>query len=143
MNTKNWLGVASSSDLAKADAVKSWWCLPPTATQGDRILFYCPRSTSVSRQGIFAEAEVVSPISSTRSENCHCSGYKAGTIQLSYVDIRIVERFTYNLTAALMKRDPILSRTAIVRKSFQGTTFQLEEKTYDRIRAMLTILGNV
>lgn len=137
MNKKFWLGVASSADIAKAESVQSWWCLPPAAAPGDRILFYCPRSTSLVRQGIFAEAEVTSQSSSSRAENCYCSGYKTGTIQLGYVDIEIVERFTRNLTAATMKRDSILSRSAIVKKNFQGTTFQLDIKTYERIKLVL------
>lgn len=139
---KYWLGVTSSSDLAKADSVESWWCLPPTAAPGDQILFYCPRSASATRQGIFAEATVVSSALPARSENCYCSAYKAGTIQLNYVDIKIIERFTHNLTAAAMKKDPFLSRAAVVKKNFQGTTFQLDAKTYERMRLVLSHLGS-
>jgi hypothetical protein len=137
MSSKIWLGVASSNELSKIDQNESWWCLPLTAMPGDRLLLYCPRTASITRQGIFAEAIVTSIVSNSRSENCNCSGYNQGGTRLFYADIRFIERFPQNLTAAMMKNDVALRRAPIVRKNFQGTTFQLDPQTYERIKFLI------
>lgn len=141
MGSKFWLGVASSTELSKIDQSESWWCLPLTAMPGDRLLLYCPRTASITRQGIFAEATVTSIVSNSRSENCNCSGYNQGGTRLFYAEISFVERFSKNLTAAMMKNDAALRRAPIVRKNFQGTSFQLEPQTYERIKRLILDLA--
>lgn len=137
-----WFGVAGSSTLSKTDLTETWWCLPPSAEVGDLILLYCPRSASLARHGVFAEAKVLSPVSKTRSENCNCSGYNARATRLSYVDIQIVERFNVKLTAKQMKNDSLLKVTAPVRSNFQATTFQLDLRIYNRMKSLIEAIND-
>jgi len=138
MSHSNWLGVVSRSHLSQTEGAESWWCLPPTAAPGDRILFYCPRSLSTVKQGIFSEAEVLSSPAQTRAENCNCASY--GTTRLLYVEIRIVECFARSLTAAQMKQNVALSRSEPVRKNFQGTAFKLDTGIFEQMKSALTAL---
>ncbi|MFC3469039.1 EVE domain-containing protein [Massilia oculi] len=138
MSHSNWLGVVSRSHLSQTEGAESWWCLPHTAAPGDRILFYCPRSLSAEKQGIFSEAEVLSSPSPTRAENCNCATY--GTTRLHYVEIRIIECFARSLTAAQMKQNVALSRSEPVRKNFQGTAFKLETRIFEQMKSALTAL---
>ncbi len=138
MSRSVWFGVTGSDNLRNSDLMKSWWCLPCNATEGDLVLLYCPRSVSAARQGIFAEARVLLPPSEKRKENSYCTGYGfGGKTRLAYAEIEIIERFVPTLTAKHMKSDPFLARTDLVRRNFQGTTFPIDEKTYQRMKSRL------
>jgi hypothetical protein len=120
-----WIGVTSDREYKKGTK-ESWWCLPYDAKQGDIILFYCPRSVSTTRQGIFAEATVTTSPESKNKQNYLCSGY--GTYfskgSLGYVDVDIKKIFDIKLTAKEMKEDPMLFTQPFVRRNFQGTAFR-------------------
>lgn len=142
MSRNYWFGVAGSDNLRNSAITKSWWCVPYNATEGDLILLYCPRSVSATRQGIFAEARVLFSPHEKRKENSYCTGYGFGAkTRLAYAEIEIVKRFAPTLTAKHMKTDPFLGRTDLVRRNFQGTTFPIELKTYQRMKLRLEELA--
>lgn len=139
-----WFGVAGSDNLRNCDITKSWWCVPCNAAEGDLLLLYCPRSVSSARQGIFAEARVLFPPHEKRKENSYCTGYGFGAkTRLAYAEIEIITRFVPTLTAKHMKADPFLGRTNLVRRNFQGTTFPIELKTYQRMKLLLEELAQL
>lgn len=141
MSTNYWFGVAGGISLHNANLKETWWCLPYGAQEGDRILLYCPRAESERRQGVFAEAKVLTPPNKIRRENSYCASYGKGT-SLGYAEIMIVERFTPALTARHMKSDSVLCRVRPVRHNFQGTTFALDVKSYQRMKLQLNDLAN-
>ena len=130
------LGIARSKSLASADTTESYWCVKSDVQVGDILMLYCPRAVSTTRQGIFAEAIIESIPNKTNSKNSNCSCYG----RLLYVQIKITKRFIVPLTAKAMKNDSILSRSNFVKRNFQGTTFSIDKKFYDRA---LTLLNNI
>jgi hypothetical protein len=135
-----WLAVMGNiSDIDNLEH-DAWWCLPRKALKGDLVLMYCPRSTSITRQGIFAECEVIMTPTMTVEENWRCSGFSGGVGQhssLGYTVLKFLRRFEVRLIAREIRRDHILKEVGFVRKNFQGTTFTLSKEAYERIITLI------
>jgi len=132
-----WLGITTTAELIKNSPDESWWCLPQNAQVGDAVLFYCPRSHSAARQGIFAEYVVTkAPVSRASARNSPCLGYGYGK-QLAYTELARKKRFDPALTAKEMKKDQLLANSNFVRRGFQATTFQLAPSYYKQIELLL------
>ena len=148
MDANYWLGVVGSRTRMISFEKECWWCLMlAKAKKGDKIFMYLPRSKSVASQGIFMLCEVISQPDVKHKENWQCSFYGHGRggasaiglkhNGLGYFSLKPIERFKNHLSAAEMKRDPLLSTLGVVRRNFQGTTFMLEKEYYDEILRIL------
>lgn len=134
-----WLAVIGKLDVVMNLDEHLWWCFPKRALKGDRVFLYCPRSLSSTKQGVFAECELVSIPFSNKEEDQRCSGYGrsfgAGAA-LGFVELKLISRFEKSLTAQEMKRDRILRDVGFVRRSFQGTTFSIPQEAVKRLRVL-------
>ena len=130
---KFYLGVVTHKEARDVKTTEYFWCLPLDASIGDVVLLYCPRVASDTKHGVFAEAVVTSEPKRVCDLNRYCSGYGAYGVKYFHVKIDIVRRFEAHILAADMKNDRLLSTSAVIRKNFQGTTFELEEPQYKRI----------
>ena len=128
---KTFLGIAASRELTNPETTESFWCVPASAEKGDVILLYCPRAESAARQGLFAESIIET--APGKENDFLCSGFGIGNEILRHVRIKIKRRFKPALTAADMKRDPVLMSSGFVRRNFQGTVFFLQETLAKRI----------
>lgn len=133
---KHWLGVVGNIDRAKSPENWLWWCFPQSATAGDLVIFYCPRSLDETLQGIFSLYRLLDNPENQRLENSQCRGFGAAPLYggtLRYVNLEYVSTFEARLTIGDMKKHPVLRGAPFVRRSFQGTTFSLEERYYNAI----------
>lgn len=138
-----FLGVAASLEAENESTKDYFWCMPPDSKIGDKILLYCPRSASASRQGVFAEAVVESSPDKACDKNYFCSGYGAYGAKYMYVRIKILKRFKPHVLAKEMKADRMLSGSGFVRRNFQGTTFILDKAQFDRILTIAERKANI
>lgn len=131
-----WLGVVGDGRVVTNLDENLWWCVPGHAIRGDRIFMYCPRALSATKQGIFAECELVTEPLPKIEENYRCSGFGRtfGTAgSLRYVELKVIQKFQNPPTARQLKRDPVLKNLGFVRRNFQGTTFSVSAEGAERM----------
>ena len=109
------------------------------AKEGDTVLTYCPRSSSLKHQGIFSECVVVTAPRTNHPKNIYCSGYARGGV--AYAELALTRILHIPLAASEMKKDPILREAVFLRKNFQGTTFPVASIFYTRISIMINKLN--
>ena len=136
-----YAGIVGSVQAVNTFETRPWWCVPFDAKKGDQLLLYCPRSISKKNQGLFALCTIKNELDKFHVNNHYCSGFGRifGRIskKLLYCDLVFVKRYNITLTAKEMKRDHLLSRSNIVRRNFQGTTFKLEKAIFERMISLL------
>ena len=128
-----WVGVVGGITRVTESKERSWWCLPIQAREGDPILMYCPRSVSSTQQGFFALYEVSVAPDPDNPKNSYCSGYSLSKGSLKHAEIERRELFEERVTASHCKLDPVLKKSSLVRKNFQGTTFEIEKVEFEQI----------
>jgi hypothetical protein len=136
---KAWIGIIGSLQRFNEFENKCWWCLPKSAEKGDNILFYCPRSVSLSKQGIFALCSLKEFPSTSHDKNFYCSGFgiRGQKGSLYYAALKFEKRYKIHLPAIEIKKDPFLAKLPFVRRNFQGTVFSLELEPFKRIISLL------
>lgn len=134
---KFWLGVVSSlisyERLSKGEQL--WFCLNNDCSEGDVVLLYRTTKT-IKPSGIFA-SYLIRLVDADR--NAKCSPYNSLGFgkQLCYVELTPVEVFSYPLDLARIKRVPLLRNSSAVKRSFQGTCFELTASEYKALRNLV------
>lgn len=141
---KYWVAVNGNLDIAPDKKTKFWWCLPFDACSEDLVLLYRPRSVSAKHCGFFGLSKVIVAPKSKCEKNIYCNGYGMGKKPIyGYAEVEAISFFTKNMTIAYMKTSTLMSELNILRKNFQGTTFELTEQEYYLIVNEITRLNAV
>lgn len=130
-----WIAVNNDTDdksILQSGELKTFWCMPLEAKQGDLVLFYCPRASSVKKQGIYAQGIIEYGPEKTHKNNYLCSAYGATNVKgrLYYAAISIQTVFFENLKFSTLRHLPSMIGSVFVRRNSQGTTFKVTEAQY-------------
>lgn len=141
-----WIGVAGKpSSVARLDAEsETWWCVPREAKSGDVLAMYCTASVGEGRQGIFAQYTILA-FDPMKDSECKAYGSYAGfqmegkNTRPCYATMRQTALYANPLSAAEMRRDPVLRGAGFVRRNFQGTFFVAKEAQFLRLTELLEL----
>ena len=136
-----WLAVFGTVERCLDLQAQRWWCVPMKATKGDLLLAYCARSASPRVQGIFALCRVKESPQAQHSENYRCRPYGnlrfRGHALLRYVEMEILEEYEEHVTASDLKENPNTKDLPFVRRNFQGTTFEVDQRKFELLVDLL------
>jgi hypothetical protein len=130
-----WLGVVSSKlvyeNIKKGE--HSWFCLTNTVNVGDKFFLYATGKV-IKTGSIFGYFEVVK-IDASRVGECRTYGgsnsdFSEPTI---FTEFKCLQLFNTQIPIDFLKNDPIISKTAAVRRSFRGTCFSISSKEHAAI----------
>jgi hypothetical protein len=135
-----WLGVVSSKLVYEniKKGIHSWFCLTNTVNVGDKFFLYATGKV-IKTGGIFGYFEVVK-IDASRIGECRTYGgsnsdFSEPTI---FTEFKCLQIFDNEISISLLKSDPIISKTAAVRRSFRGTCFSISTNEHAAILKVLT-----
>lgn len=134
-NMNYWIAVNNDTEdksILQRGELKTFWCMPLEAKQGDLVLFYCPRASSVKKQGIYAQGVIEYGPEKTHKNNYLCSAYGTNSVKgrLYYAAICVQTVFVENLKFSTLRHLPSMVDSGFVRKNSQGTTFRVTEAQY-------------
>lgn len=135
-----WIGIVGSQDsLDRLEGSEEpWWCLPTAAATGDMVVMYCTASVSRGKQGVFAVYRVTASDPERQTE-CRRFGSGSGYSAMQFTKLELVRRLEAPITAGTLRADPILGQAKCVKRSFQGTFFQLEPQEARRISKLAKV----
>ena len=132
MNVNYWIGVIGKKSTMEQfqSAQEFHFCLPSLAEIGDRLVAYVTASASKKNQGLYGIFEIAA---FNKGRDCDCKGYGSFTGVRPSKFVHLKEIHLNSITTALkeLKKDPVLSRSVMVRRNAQGTYFQINKKEYD------------
>lgn len=113
--------IGISSKLISEEEGESYWCTTKQmgCNPGDLLLIY------IKGKGI---NQLFTIIKIEKDDHIKCLAMGMKTIYLKHV-----HTFSNPLPTKILKTDPKYSNISVVRKNFQGTTFQLDEDEWETI----------
>lgn len=136
---KYWLAVSSYLDKKQylEKNKNHYWCFPTEAQVGNYVFIYCPRSSSVKSQGIYALCKITTQPDAYHTQSVRCKTYKYKGESLKYAHIELVESYKEHLTIKKMKENKFTQNFSIIKRNFQGTLFELTGSEFKAILSML------
>ena len=120
-NQRVWTGVSASDVLSRPR--KCWWCISKHGSNGDLLILYQKSVGFVRIERIGSEKEIFE--------------YRCSELGLRTVYTSFFLQLTKPITARDLRRHPVLRELPVVRRNFQGTTFQVPTVMWSTLRDLI------
>jgi predicted RNA-binding protein with PUA-like domain len=127
-----WIGVIGSSMSFKRFLNNElWFCMPPSADEGDIVVMYVSRKGSEPRAGVFAFYKIKLKDES-KVDQCRQYGSLSGAGErLSYVEFELIVNLDKSISFQDIKKEPRFFNTLYVRRQMQATYFKISNSEYE------------
>ncbi len=127
-----WIGVIGSSMSFKRFLNNElWFCMPPSADEGDIVVMYVSRKGSEPKAGVFAFYKIKLKDES-KVDQCRQYGSLSGAGErLSYVEFELIANLDKSISFQDMKKEPRFFNTLYIRRQMQATYFKISNSEYE------------
>jgi hypothetical protein len=120
-NQRVWTGVSASDVLNRPR--KCWWCVSRHGSSGDLLILYQKNVGFVRVEQTTSERKIFE--------------YRCSELGLRTFSTSFSLQFRKPITARDLRRHPILRELPVVRRNFQGTTFQVPSQMWSALRDLI------